>query len=256
MQELAVVDAKGKVVYKLATVEAQEDAYVPMNVYGFMNPFLIYDNAAKAPVVRTALINAPFVSMDRITFVGDEPVEYSKIAKMSGNFYFTDGILRNVADLYIDTDNNDDYGDSCDLGERFPTWDAAVAELNKITNADYGYKLELREDIGEAVIEDKTMTAGKVPQDFTVITAVPMAKLNLPVNVTDLTIAGNGRSFIFTSPAIAVNSNITFENVSFICLKKVTNKETRNNIAYSVPTYTATPITISVAAKRDVTFYG
>ncbi|MCR4679349.1 MAG: hypothetical protein K5679_11485 [Lachnospiraceae bacterium] len=255
--------------YVLATGE-DKDKYEEMSVYDFMYEFLLYRDASKAPVARTALINAPFVSMDQIGFNGiyidedgnEQPygVDERLFTKMAGNFYFTNRELPLIVELDIDTNDNHLFVDPEDRHESFVSWDAAVTELNKITNADYNYQLTLCNDVGEAVMTNRKITANKRDEYFDIITAVPLAKLNMPVNVSDLTIVGDGNRFIFTSPAIAINSNVKFENVSFVCLKKVTNKivreEDNKKYNYNVPTYASTPIAISVAANRSVTING
>ena len=281
-------DKKGVVSYKEKVLGANEDPYEQMTIravsdqagteadgyndgfkWGFMPWFLRYEDTSKAPTTSKALLSAPFVSMDRIkfiaadgevTFAGDysgvEPVRFEKVG---GNFYYVNANYNREVKLDIDTNHDGDYEDACDRVESFLTWDAAVTELNKITDASCNYKLTLLKDVGKEVLSTWTGKDDKKKQSktFNVIKSITMSKINMPAKVDSLTIEGNGNSFKFSSPSIAVNSNITLKDVSFIAFKSVKDKVVSedadgNKYTYQVPTYITTPVEIKVSAGRTL----
>ena len=251
------IKAKGKTTFKLATPDPGDEAYEAMGE-DYMYEFLELTDASKTPSDKTALLAAPYVSMSQISFYSGEYTEEEDalsedvLAKISGKYFYKAEGLNPVVKLSVNTDYDPDY----EQEELFLSWDAAVTELNKVADFCYEYRLDLLEDIGGVQIDDVILKSGKNEEGFTVVKSVALSKLNLPANVNRLTICGNGHSITFTTPSVTVSSNIVFDDVSFNCLKKVTNKEIRDGVnnsgapakvTYSVPTYVATPISINVA---------
>ncbi|MCR4679347.1 MAG: hypothetical protein K5679_11475 [Lachnospiraceae bacterium] len=250
--------------YKLAAKPVNADSYEEMDA-DYVREFLQYTSTVKAPVAKTAVLNAPFLDASQL----DVEILSNDFAfyKINGSFYAVplsegDPVIAPVVTLETDInpDGDDDpTNDIWELSADFPTWEAVVAELNKVTNNDYKYKITLLDNIGWVDCKNVEIKYGKSRSERFVITGVDRTNLPMPAKVNDLTIAGNGKDFIFTGANVAIDSNIVFDEVRLLCLAKTNNVTNQTDILGKTYRVTTTEylsngaLKLSIAKGRTVT---
>ena len=250
--------------YKLAANPVNADSYEEMDA-DYVRDFLQYTSTVKAPVAKTAVLNAPFLDASQL----DVEILSNDFAfyKINGNFYAVplskgNPVIAPVVTLETDInpDGDDDpTNDIWELSADFPTWEAVVAELNKVTNNDYKYKITLLDNIGSVDCKNVEIKYGKSRSERFVITGVDRTNLPMPAKVNDLTIAGNGKDFIFTGANVTIDSNILFDGVRLLCLAKTNNVTNQTDILGKTYKVTTTEylsngaLKLSIAKGRTVT---